>query len=530
MASHSLKDIHPSNALVALRVKNTTDYVLPRGPVAVYRESLGVSFICEAFIDTLTPGSRCYIPVSLESRVAVSATFKCEARTCMLRVRRGAASIHFGVESATLYSVANNTPEPATVHVLHRNPVSRRIGLLVEAGVFCARDLRASSPSHHQQEPQQEPQEQRQQQSVAVAVCPHDLTSRTVTDHTELMTPIDTAQMLQLLREFVNLSDFEDSRWRVERILACDAELRKWEMMVGCMTSAKKKEAAVEQMHNLRVAMQREIDSMELSVLLPSSLSERFTVMLHSCLHGVSLSSPQPQPQPQPQQGNRAAPFNAQPEQQPRPLLHNNPPAAAFFQQLQLQPQSASTCFPGFAPSSETTKSMGVDTPVKQSPAPAPFVLAPVLSQPRSGQSQVPATVSQKKKQPHHAKPAAASLLGRSAAAPAQAPAAPTLALATAALRSNQTQPIVFRAPLDEEEDDEEAKGEEAKEENEEKKSAETEEIMEQKEALPKEEAPKEANPKGEDNPNDEDNPKDEEKPNEEDQKPKEEAPEEHEH
>jgi hypothetical protein len=108
-------DVSSSHPYRAVRLTNTTGYMLEKGPVAIYRDG---NFVGEAVGGQVEAATSAFIPYSVDARVIVSLSDQVKDEGArLLRIVNGQIVAEFKQVSLHKYTVYNQTGEPTTLYV-----------------------------------------------------------------------------------------------------------------------------------------------------------------------------------------------------------------------------------------------------------------------------------------------------------------------------------------------------------------------------------------------------------------------------
>jgi hypothetical protein len=114
-------DVSSAHPYRAVRLTNTTGYMLEKGPVAIYREG---NFVGEAVGGQVEAGTSAFIPYSVDARVIVSLSDQVKDEGArLLRIVNGQIVAEFKQVSLHKYTVFNQSGEATTLYVQrHHRP------------------------------------------------------------------------------------------------------------------------------------------------------------------------------------------------------------------------------------------------------------------------------------------------------------------------------------------------------------------------------------------------------------------------
>ena len=125
----------------AVRLTNTTGYVLEKGPVAIYRDG---SFVGEAVGGQVEASSSTFIPYSVDGRVLVTLDDQVRDESARLvRIVNGQLTVEAKQVAVHKYTVHNRTGEAATLFVQRQHRVGWKLtqpdkGVLIEKDYYFA--------------------------------------------------------------------------------------------------------------------------------------------------------------------------------------------------------------------------------------------------------------------------------------------------------------------------------------------------------------------------------------------------------
>jgi hypothetical protein len=128
-------DVSKSNPYRAVRLTNTTGYIIEKGPVAIYKDG---SFVGEAVGGKVEANTSTFIPYSVDGRVLVSLEDRTEEGGArLLKIYNGQIVCEVKRVAVHKYTVYNRSKDPATMYVQRRHRTGWKIvqpteGMLVE--------------------------------------------------------------------------------------------------------------------------------------------------------------------------------------------------------------------------------------------------------------------------------------------------------------------------------------------------------------------------------------------------------------
>jgi hypothetical protein len=128
-------DVAKQNPYRAVRLTNTTGYIIEKGPVAIYKDG---NFVGEAVGGQVEAKTSTFIPYSVDSRVVVSLSDRtAQEGARLLKIQGGKIVCEVKQVAIHKYSVFNRSGEPATLYVQRRHRTGWKLtapteGLLVE--------------------------------------------------------------------------------------------------------------------------------------------------------------------------------------------------------------------------------------------------------------------------------------------------------------------------------------------------------------------------------------------------------------
>jgi len=134
-------DTSATNPYRAVRLSNTTGYVIEQGPVAIYRDG---SFVGEAVGGQVEAGTSAFVPYALDGRVIVTLEDQVKDEAArLLRIVNGQLVAEVKQVALYKYTIHNQTGGPATLYVqrAHREGwklVAPAEGVLIEKANYFA--------------------------------------------------------------------------------------------------------------------------------------------------------------------------------------------------------------------------------------------------------------------------------------------------------------------------------------------------------------------------------------------------------
>jgi hypothetical protein len=119
----------------AVRLTNTTGFIIERGPVAIYKDG---DFVGEAVGGQVEAGTSAFVPYSLDGRVLIKLQDRVvEEGVRLIKIVRGEITCEFKRVSIFKYTILNRSGEPATLFVQRRHRSGWKLvqpaeGVLVE--------------------------------------------------------------------------------------------------------------------------------------------------------------------------------------------------------------------------------------------------------------------------------------------------------------------------------------------------------------------------------------------------------------
>ena len=128
-------DVAKENPYRAVRLTNTTGYIIEKGPVAIYKDG---NFVGEAVGGQVEAKTSTFIPYSVDSRIVISLSDRtAQEGARLLKIYNGQIVCEVKQVAIHKYSVFNRSGEPATLYVQRRHRTGWKLtaptdGLLVE--------------------------------------------------------------------------------------------------------------------------------------------------------------------------------------------------------------------------------------------------------------------------------------------------------------------------------------------------------------------------------------------------------------
>jgi hypothetical protein len=134
-------DVSSANPYRAVRLTNTTGYIIEKGPVAIYRDA---NFVGEAVGGQVEAGTSAFIPYSVDGRVIISLADQVKDEGArLIKIHDGQLWIETKMVSLHKYTIYNQSGEEATLYVQREHRPGWKLtkpdkGVLVEKDNYFA--------------------------------------------------------------------------------------------------------------------------------------------------------------------------------------------------------------------------------------------------------------------------------------------------------------------------------------------------------------------------------------------------------